>query len=310
LDVICFAHLFNHQAMKPEAKLSVPSWVPDWRAKVKQLIPPVMASQSARGHIGNFRPIDRLSFKAAYAAAGVSLPQVIISTDLRTLTCQGIFVDGIDGIGGLKEPFIHWTGEEVYVEQEYPCVQSTSSKYYYNEPNDGVSTSDTLDADNQFHLLESIARCLVLDREDRYLCNSAPRGRFSSYFQGICLAAMETPKEVHALFLDWFQRNRTLRIQGRPLEALLRTTRISLTSLLRTTRTLLLSNAMDFMRMVDKMGFLARFRDTIKEMARRLTVTDQGHVGMDHAEQNLISFLHVICTLTAHLVRHAYLTGC
>ena len=71
LDAIRFAHLFNRHATDPSTEPVVPSWVPDWRAHVEPLVVPLMASQSARSHIGIFRPVGAIASDVAYIAGGV-----------------------------------------------------------------------------------------------------------------------------------------------------------------------------------------------------------------------------------------------
>ncbi|GAB1319607.1 Heterokaryon incompatibility protein-domain-containing protein [Madurella fahalii] len=50
LDVICFASIYSSL---PGSAL--PSWVPNWRARIDPLSVPLMVSQSAKTHIGNLR---------------------------------------------------------------------------------------------------------------------------------------------------------------------------------------------------------------------------------------------------------------
>jgi hypothetical protein len=110
----CFTHLFNHLSDgEPALQPTLPSWVPDWRIPTEAFVVPVMASQSARPHIGNFRPLDKIPLgdnPAFYASAGTTLPDVRFSDDLRLLSCKGILVDYVDGIGGLKLARRDWAG--------------------------------------------------------------------------------------------------------------------------------------------------------------------------------------------------------
>lgn len=66
LDIICFSHLFNRYSGPEDtgAETATPSWAPDWRVYNEYASPvPLMASQSASEHIGNFRPLHGQSWK-------------------------------------------------------------------------------------------------------------------------------------------------------------------------------------------------------------------------------------------------------
>jgi len=117
-----------------------------------------------------------------------------------------------------------------------------------------------------------ISRCLVLDRADRYLGNAAPQIRFRNDFQVFCLAALEKPGHIHPLFLDWFQRNKLLSMRGHTLETLSKNSGASPSSG---------TNLMATPDLKDRVeGFLGRFRDTTLRIARRLMVTNDGHIGI------------------------------
>jgi hypothetical protein len=183
------------------------------------------------------------------------------------LTCEGIFVDYIDGLGGLEDE--HWAGDQEHVKHEHLCIQSTSPNNNSTGTKDNSFQSVNLPPEPDLGLVEGISRCLVLDREDRYLRHPAPRGRFLRDFQAFCLAAIERPMDVDPVFSKWFQRNKSLYIRGHLLGTLCGTAPAPT-----------LSKPTDLMDRSDTERFLARFLDTTMNMARILTVTSQGHIGM------------------------------
>jgi len=171
---------------------------------------PCMASQSSSAHIGNLRPIQSADFSAIYAASGHHPPKISFSDDFLEMTCIGIRLDYIDGLGGVHE---------VRREPE-DLIQSTAPG---NIPLPGkvVVPHDTtaLDIRNRCSLLmDAISRCLVLDRKDRYLQYPAPRDKFSREFRILCQAAVRSSEGVHGTFADWFNRNQSLLIRGRTLK--------------------------------------------------------------------------------------------
>jgi len=180
-----------------------------------------MAGQSAGRNIGNLRPVNDVDGNAiAYAAGRVERPlYVIFSSDLRTLTCQGIMIDCVDGMRGLKlfQRDEGENGEER--DNVYEWTDSTSRVNIPKAPT-AAGTSFFQKAQNVMTpghactLIESITLCLLLNHTVRYLSYEAPAGYMRGDFLALYLAAVETPMEVHHLFLDWFQRNRPLHIQG------------------------------------------------------------------------------------------------
>lgn len=270
LDIICFAQDFR-SSPKLSNGPSCPSWVPNWTAEVETKVVPMMASQ-AQGHIGNFRPVQDKASTVAYAASGSRAARAVFSSDLVTLTCQGIMIDYVDGLGGTNLQ---------------SCVISTSlqncssgSADRYAGPDDGFTEDDELcqrvlnldtqpQAGNSLNITESIARSLVLDRKDRYLNHPADPIRVSGELRALCHTATEQPEIVHSFFVQWFQQNRTLEIRRRKLE-----------DLFSEAHALLPSTFTDFRDMSERDTFLTRLRDTTATMGRRLLVTNQGHVGM------------------------------
>jgi hypothetical protein len=279
LDIICFADLFHGN----EDEKLLPSWVPDWRTNVVPFVVALMASQSSRSHIGNFRPLKNLSLvvqkTAEYAAAGSSLPGVKFSKDLRVLTCKAILIDQIDGLGGT------YTKKGI---QEY--VQSTSP-INSRSRTEGV---DQISLDQDSALLNDIVRSLVLDREDRNLNYPTPITSFRSEFQQLCTIAMDDPKAVSSRFCNWFQPNKDLLIRGHTLETLTGTTRASRPPKPPGTK------------------FLQRLQDTVGPygMARRLITTDKGYIGMVSRRARKGDLVCVLFGCSIPVVLRKFSTGC
>jgi hypothetical protein len=272
LDIICFAHDFRHSSRSSNSP-AYPSWVPDWTTEVETKVVPVMASQ-AQGNIGNFRPVQDKDSTIAYAASGNREARVVFSSDLLSLTSQGVMIDHIDGLGGTTaQSCVHSTSPQncsSASEDSYPGLNDGSTEDPNSEGWERILNPDTKNhAGNSHVLTESIARSLVLDREDRYLNHPADPVRISRELRAFCREAIERPEVVHSFFLQWFQRNRALEIRGRKLDDLFSEAHASLPS-----------TFTNFRDMSDREMFLTRLRDTTATMERRLLVTSQGHVGM------------------------------
>jgi hypothetical protein len=273
LDIICFTHVFNRHNVSPAPQAALPSWVPDWRAEVEAWVIPVMASQTA-GLIGNFRPTREIGVAATpYAAAGENQnpPLAKFSDDLRLLTCEGVLVDYVDGIGGLKVVRRHPDGRGENWDEVHEVVESTSPANISLElgATDRTLDQNTREADQSSTILENISRCLVLNRKDRYLSHPTPSGHFLADFQAFCLAAMHQPNEVHSRFLDWFKRNKSLHIQGHSLEEICKAAPIPDNP-----------QGIDYLKRSDEKSLRSRHQDVTEWMARRLMTTNRGLIGM------------------------------
>jgi hypothetical protein len=236
-----------------------------------------MAAQSGRQYIGNLRPVSPLgSDHDIFAAAGKSegLLKFSISADLSKLTCQGALIDLIDGVGGLKVVHRDEHGNDGGPAEVHESINATAAG---NLPPASVAGSSSpihseLDPDVASKYMDFIFRCLLLNRKDRYLNygDALPPGNSHQEFQAFWLAAMQTPSAVHPLFLDWFERNRTLHIES-----------YSLQQICKSSRQLQSSTKVDLMDiMTNEPGFLSRFRDTTEYMTRRLMITNEAHMGM------------------------------
>jgi hypothetical protein len=264
LDITCFAHDF----VSPTSDTSdLPSWVPNWSVKVRQKVVPLMVSQG-QGRIGNFRPLADRDSTASYKASGISTPVIDFPAGNRILTCQGVELDYINGLGG--------GDSETY-------IQSTSTPNHepanaqYGDDHEAVATctpdqhTDPPDSQKEeaVQLLTRISRSLVLDRADRYLNHHANAERVSSELEAFCRAAQLDPKSVHPRFLTWYQQNRHLKFKGWTLE--------KLCQVINTTASTAYT---DFKNTLSQDALLNRLWDTVTILERRLLVTEQGHVGM------------------------------
>lgn len=267
LDIICMAHLFNRYASSSYRSDTgpTPSWVPDWRkTQISPAVVPLLVSQSARSDIGNLRPLHALRSSAVYEASGSLDPETFFSQDLRELICKGTILDIVDGIGGLKEYEDRCnSGLDFSTTDGHECVQSTS-----------VRNLSAAEGDQSWSIIETIARCLVLDRKDRYLCHQAPES-FAADFYVFCKAAVQQPSSVEPMFIDWFERNRSLVIHGMSLEKHLEDSWPYSKWQYVTQRAV-----PNFKDTSDWESFLSRFRNTTAQMARRLIVTERGLLGM------------------------------
>lgn len=276
LDIICFVDRF-HELRDSNITPTLPSWVPDWRVNVQPWMVPAIAAQSGAGHIGNLRPLSLWNSAGNHdfftAGKSKSPLECSFSADLQKLTCQGVFIDFVDGIGGLKVVYTDQDGKSEGVSEIYQTVDSTI--LHEKSKNSVVEASPNeseLDSNLASRYMDHIFRCLMLNRQDRYLSYDLPAMEYSYQdFQAFCHAAMRTPLAVHPLFLDWFERNRSLRIGSHSLERICKAAEsIEPQSII-----------IDFMDIsTHEKGFLSRFRDTTKWMARRLMVTNGRHLGM------------------------------
>ncbi|RDW69991.1 hypothetical protein BP5796_08388 [Coleophoma crateriformis] len=270
LDIICFAHLFRSR--DPSRNL-VPSWVPDWTVHVRCEPVPVMASQSATLHIGNFRALGSIPGTARYNASKDLEPQVhfmtdvrwttgaegaVISDDVTLLLCRGIQLDTIDGLGGMVKA--------VSKEKE-ECIQSTEVKNLPRHKR-GRRTISSRDSD----ILDVLVQSLVLDRSDRYLDHKlGSRDKtFGEEFLAACHGDMKTSATIQGQWKEWYALNKDLLIRGASFQERVEK--------FKTSETLLTSGRCADTQHTD--SFIARWRDTVRTMSRRLMVTADGNIGM------------------------------
>lgn len=272
LDIICFAMLFNSSNQLPEQNkvvIATPSWVPNWNIRVQVFVTPLMVSQSGISYIGNFRPIlDRADTEdpCLYTAAGNTLPDCSISG--FQLTCKGIILDCIDGLGATSvtpkggDPDQHDSNMKLVPSQSdiNRCVGRSTSSYDLAQRKEQSS-----------RLLDKLIRSMVLDRQDRYLSIRAPLDRFREEFAHL-MASRDRNRNTSAykLFYTWINDNEDLEIWGFKLKELSRSASLA-------------TVPPDFdLSEQREDGLPSRLNDTTgpREMRKRLVVTEQGFVGM------------------------------
>jgi hypothetical protein len=270
LDIVCFSHLFSRNAAVIDQgnEKGVPTWAPDWSTTIDFASPvPLMASQSACEHIGNFRPLRSTRWEAMYDAPGTHLREeaaVSFSDDLKVLSCNGVVLDTVHGLGGLDE-------------QELRC-----RSFFCNETDHVLMQSGQFRQSNlvvarpPMELLEAITRSLVIDRQDKYLCFKAPV-HYINDFLFLCHACMDG-NPVDGGFSTWFEHNRHLYFGNASLEDLVSQVPPEFAS----PAPVLHQPPSHPMYQMDNQleTFLSRLHDTVRKKARRLMVTKQGYVGV------------------------------
>lgn len=297
LDIVCFVHLFSREAAANDPGLhdAVPTWTPDWRTTIDFASPvPLMASQSASEHIGNFRPLRSIRWKAIYDAPGSYLRRradVQFSADLRELCCNGVVLDTIHGLGGLDATELRC--------QSFVC-RSTSHCLVQSTENQRSSPRAAM---QPMDWLEAIARSLVIDRQDKYLCFQAPV-HYITDFLFLCHACVDG-YPVDWSFSTWFEYNRRLKFGANTLEQLIDQVPSEASS---PPPTLHRPSSHPMHQMNDKLDtFLSRFHDTVRKKARRLMVTEDGCIGVAPCRARPGDVIAIIygCSIPLVLREHA-----
>lgn len=240
LDIIAFALT----QIRPCS--SWPSWVPSWRND-KALVVPLVVSQSSRTQIGNLRTPAALEVDASvvYSASGAS--EAIFKFEGSTLIVHGVVLDTVDGLAGSchskMDQCSAWESENVL----------------------SCSSSPT-------NILTSLCRCLVLDRKDRYMRCPMPTVEFlRDFLQLLAPLITETDIEPSPEIQEWFSWTKSLLIQGRSFESILRQ---------------ILHAGIDHQGPAPNRDeyyhytFFGRFFDTVIRMSLRLVVSRRGYLGM------------------------------
>lgn len=279
LDIICFAHIFNGYGCTIGGKRPLPSWVPDWRTEVQSFVVPLMVSQSGNRTIGNFRPIKYSDpVPCLYMASGGTAPIVFLSQDSRQLTCRGIVLDSIDGLGSARSSGVALglSGSEL---TRRGLIQSTSPTNLHKAPAESDSESDGALRlpRNLSRLVNDLVCSMVLGSEDRYLQNPAPMDRFRQEFVQLCNCSLRYPDEkVLMWFRSWYLANGALLVQGYTIEDVCRAVSKGI------------SVEWAEFEKVDKSDtwLMSRMHDTkgSRRMARRLVTTLSGKIGIAPAQ--------------------------
>lgn len=283
LDIICFATLFRSDAFVSND--TVPSWVPDWRVRATAMVGPVMVSQSARGWIGNLRPFHSLHCTAIYSASLGLEPRVFFSRDLKEITCQGFILDSIDGLAGL--PFIDSTK---FPRQRDNLVHSTSDRF--DSP-----IQQPLISERSSSIMESIMRCLTLNRGDHYFNHTIPTDEYSQQFRSLLQMALASDPGLPFLFQAWFKSNQSFCICGWNFEAL-------------TSKWLENGGVIQQHLHTGARGsFHSRFDDVVVKMSRRLVVTHEGLIGMAPSRAKKGDIICILYGCSVPVVLRKYADG-
>lgn len=298
LDIVCFSHLFSRYSgpSDPGIETVVPSWTPDWRVYTEFASPvPLMASQSASEHIGNFRPLHGQKWDAMYDAPGQWLrgrANVRFHDNLKELWCDGIILDNIRSLGALEGCAPRC--------RSFVCSRDEPLHGLIQCDSDTSPPTRTAEAPDPVSLLIRVSRSLVLGRQDKYLRFVAPQ-YYASDFLVLANAYLESDllpeapgESPHSIFATWFHENRDLRIGTCTLEELVETIISSsdpplFDSLpapsiqpgsLSHRLPMYPPNTSADANSDYADNFLSRFLDTTRKKSRRLMVTSEGLVGM------------------------------
>lgn len=173
LNILCHRALFT----KPRPNLEEtaprpPTWVPDWRCWTDSASRPVpsMVSEPSRTEIGNFREIrdpkhGRVDTSLVYAASAGLPAEFSVSADKRRLTCKGVVVAVVDGLGPVGR---YGPAGRLQGYSRSTLVQSTSGpNVRFSGP--CSAPGQPTEGSTSYSIVESLVRSMSLDRAGRYL---------------------------------------------------------------------------------------------------------------------------------------------
>lgn len=255
LDIICYSQIFSNR------ENNWPSWVPDWSVPVaRPSVVPLMVSQSANPHLANLRPPNgrhtKREGKVAFNAGGDMVAGVKFCETAGHLTCQGLSLDMIDGLGSSH------------------CDQEIAA-----ECTSPINIEDAKNVPDRERILESLVRSMVLDRQDKFLEFRAPTRQYIREMKSLaaaCVADASGENAAPPWFVAWWRFNNqpALRIRGFTVGDLCvgKEGKDSARE----------GTAAAVLQPIPKTSksFFARFRGNMKASPRRLLVTSQGYVGI------------------------------
>lgn len=253
LDIICFAQLFQSQ------EADWPSWVPDWRVSWPPFVVPLMVSQSASDALANFRPVagpprgaKKFKRMTAYRASGTEVYADDSGDMFNQLTCRGIMIDSIDGLGGLPS------------QDDRLIIRGTASTSPVN--------TTPADSGNKEEVFNELTRSLVINRNDKYLESRAPVPRYGKELRQLVRFAESgcEPGELGpAWFRGWWQLNKDLKLRGSSVQETCQ--RISESTQVSVNEEPIPKHSK---------SFFSRMRGAMGGKIRRLMVTEKGFLGM------------------------------
>lgn len=155
LDILAFASLY------PATPGSVlPSWVPDWRTRIRPLVIPLMVSQGTNEAVGNLRPPRAMDGDGSTRFRASGSKEARYSFLGSCLFVRGYILDIVDGLANTYASSF---------------TQSSGSHSHF------------LQKHSSSEILTIICRNLVLGCKDRYLQEHVPMKSYFYDFLSVCL---------------------------------------------------------------------------------------------------------------------------